>query len=222
MSAIAVPPPLNAPLRFATEAQAHGDLVRLGALADLSVLPAALGREVADLPVLRISRDRNEIVVKAKVLRARVAALAPELKPWLAEQEGAVRIRYDRPTTDVSRPEACVKVVGAAPTDGVVSFRNVVAAPCAAGALDGLWFDRASGVMRARRALAPGEIVRSPPASALAAIAPGDSLVIEARVGPVRVQRRVEALQPARQGEGLFVRTADGAVVSIPAPTEAP
>lgn len=34
--------------------------------------------------------------------------------------------------------------------------------------------------------------------------------------GPVRIERRVEVLQPSREGQQVFVRTAEGAVLSAP------
>ena len=219
----APPPPSPAALPFSPEVEVVTDLVRLSALADLSALPAALSRDVAELPVLRIPKDRDVVVVDADQLRARVAALAPELKPWLAgRNDGAIRIHYQRPALAAAREDACLKVVGPAAADTVVGFREVADAPCTESVVDGLWFDRTQGVMRARRDLKPGEILHAPPASALATVAPGDPMVLEVSVGPVKVQRRVEAVQAARPGQGLFARTADGAVISIPAPMATP
>lgn len=45
------------------------------------------------------------------------------------------------------------------------------------------------------------------------AIAAGDELTVRVQVGPVTVEREVRALQPARAGAEVFVRTAEGVVL---------
>jgi len=70
--------------------------------------------------------------------------------------------------------------------------------------------------VRSARVLAVGEVLRQPPSFALAAVRPGDKLVIRVQAGPVVVQRTVEALQAARSGDRLFVKADDGAVFSVP------
>jgi len=42
-----------------------------------------------------------------------------------------------------------------------------------------------------------------------------DRVNLEVAIGAVRIERRVEALQPARPGQRLFVRDADGKTLSV-------
>lgn len=51
----------------------------------------------------------------------------------------------------------------------------------------------------------------APPPSAVRA---GDSVTLHVQVGPVAIEREVTALQTARAGRPVFVRTADGVVLS--------
>ena len=46
-------------------------------------------------------------------------------------------------------------------------------------------------------------------------VSAGDSLTLEVRVGPVKVEREVRALQSGWPGRRLFVRTPEGAVLSV-------
>lgn len=64
------------------------------------------------------------------------------------------------------------------------------------------------------------ESLRTVRPDAAVAVAPepiieaGDALTVRVQVGPVVVERDVRALQPGRSGRSLFVRTAEGAVLS--------
>ena len=44
---------------------------------------------------------------------------------------------------------------------------------------------------------------------------PGEMLSLIVATGAVRIERRVEAMQPARPGQRLFVKSADGQVLSV-------
>jgi len=76
-------------------------------------------------------------------------------------------------------------------------------------------YDRAMGAVRLAHDLQPGDVVAEIPPSMMAGIGPGEKLYVTVRVGPVLVQREVEALQPANPGQKLFVRAADGQVISV-------
>lgn len=58
------------------------------------------------------------------------------------------------------------------------------------------------------RAVAP---IATPPSFAISA---GDAVTLRTQVGPVVVEREVTALQAARPGHSVFVRTADGVALS--------
>ena len=47
-------------------------------------------------------------------------------------------------------------------------------------------------------------------------IIPGDTLTLRVAIGPVEIEREVYALQSGRRGRPVFVRTAEGRVLSAP------
>lgn len=63
----------------------------------------------------------------------------------------------------------------------------------------------------------PNDVRIVPPdaAAQAAPVRPGETISLTTRAGPVRVARDVEALQAARAGQRLFVRAADGTVMSV-------
>lgn len=99
-----------------------------------------------------------------------------------------------------------------------MSAADLAPASCAESPLSAFAYDDTTGALRSARDLRSGEAVARPPAFALAAIAPGQTVTIRASIGPVVVERDVVALQSARAGQNLFVRSADGQVFTVAAP----
>jgi len=85
----------------------------------------------------------------------------------------------------------------------------------------GCWLPRDSGAATIRLRVAPAPSAAAPAATAAlpwrqpAAVRRGDHLRLATTAGPVRVERDVEALQAARNGQRLFVRAADGKTLSV-------
>lgn len=73
-------------------------------------------------------------------------------------------------------------------------------------------YDRAQGTSRISHAIAEGEIVPMFPEFDTKRVLPGQALILVVLVGANRIERRVEALQAARPGQRLFVRSKDGQV----------
>ncbi len=69
--------------------------------------------------------------------------------------------------------------------------------------------------VRFARSIQPNEIIGSIPKDLMAAVTPGQRLYVSVKVGPVTVERVVEAMQPAKPGQSLFVRTADGQIMKV-------
>lgn len=113
----------------------------------------------------------------------------------------------------------CVRMLRPVGPGEAVTVADVEAVTCAVAKperpfrLDPRW-----RVALAARSLIAGEVLAGPAASTLAAVRAGDVLFVIARAGPVTVERRVQAVQPARIGEPLFVRGEDGQVFRAPAP----
>ena len=93
--------------------------------------------------------------------------------------------------------------------------------PCEAAPIRGLVsFDRRSGVARALSALPAGTPLGRLSVAEAPAVGAGDKLTLVSTVGPVRIQRAVVALQPGRNGGRVFVKAADGEVLSAPVAAE--
>jgi hypothetical protein len=89
-------------------------------------------------------------------------------------------------------------------------------ADCPAAPGEGAFhYDRASGTTTLARAVAQGEIVPVYPEYGADMIHPGQMLHLVVVAGAARIERQVEALQPARPGQRLFVKSADGKILSV-------
>ncbi len=111
--------------------------------------------------------------------------------------------------------EPCMRATHALTAGAVPRTRDFVATACGeTNPTTAVRYDRALRAATLARAIQPGEVIATIPASIMAGISPGDKLFVQVHVGPVVVQREVEALQPANPGQKLFVRAADGTVMS--------
>lgn len=98
----------------------------------------------------------------------------------------------------------------------VPAAADLASADCGAGhPAAAVRYDAALRAARLSRPLQADEVIAAIPASMMADVVPGQILYVQIRVGPVVVQREVTALQPASPGQKLFVRAADGTVMSV-------
>ena len=110
----------------------------------------------------------------------------------------------------------CERATHALAAGAVPSADDFSAADCGAEPpAPAVRYDTAQRSARLSRPLAQGEVIAAIPSSMMAGVVPGQTLYVQIRVGPVVVQREVTALQPASPGQKLFVRAADGAVMSV-------
>lgn len=213
-------------IAFDSTAQSRGGDIRLADVADLSGLPKALQARAAALTLTRAPRGPRRLTVSRRWLGERAKALMPALGPWLpSSPEGLVDVRVEGASSSQTRPPfgdcSVLKrntVTGAAPTSD--DFETSACSP--SKLTRAFRFDAATGSARAVRDLSAGEVVAALPASAIASVIPGQKLFLTTRVGPVEVDREVTALQPARSGGALFVRTQDGKIFSVAAPVAQP
>jgi len=111
----------------------------------------------------------------------------------------------------------CLRALAPVETNAIPRSDSFESAACPAGnmAMNAFRYDRALDVSRAARAIAASEIVRAYPEFGDHIVLPGQTLRLVAASGPIRVEREVEALQPARPGQRLFVKSADGEILSV-------
>lgn len=115
---------------------------------------------------------------------------------------------------------ACLKALRPVAEGEAATVADFAPSACT-GAGSALTYDRSQRVARVRRAVAEGEVVGGSPA-VLAVVRPRQALRLQTRVGPVTVERDVEVVRPAREGERVLVRGADGRVFAAPAPGAGP
>jgi flagella basal body P-ring formation protein FlgA len=117
----------------------------------------------------------------------------------------------------VPAPEGCIELARPVVAGAALSGRDVVPVACDDGKAEAeLRFDRLDRVVRANLNLPAGAYlgrVSLPPA---VVVDKGDKLTLVSTAGPVRVTREVVALQAGRAGGKVFVRDADGNVISAP------
>jgi len=118
--------------------------------------------------------------------------------------------------------QTCMRATQARAAGAVPTTRDFVPVPCGdAKPAAAVRYDPTLRAVRLVHALQPGDVVAAIPASMMAGVGPGETLYVQVHVGPVVVQRQVEALQPAHPGQKLFVRSADGTVMSVRYPENA-
>ncbi|MEI9930257.1 MAG: hypothetical protein WDM89_06830 [Rhizomicrobium sp.] len=76
-------------------------------------------------------------------------------------------------------------------------------------------YDIAHGATQVTQGLQVGAVVGTFPEFGISMIRTGDVLELVGKAGAVTIERDVKALQPARHGQRLFVRSSDGEVLSV-------
>ncbi|MEO8113195.1 MAG: hypothetical protein ABI655_02360 [Phenylobacterium sp.] len=212
---LAFSPAAAAPIAFEREVEITGRSVQLGDVADVSRLPAGLRGRAAALPVTEFRPGQERLVLGSRRLAERARALMPALSPWLPaaiDSPIVVRLAADRRAQAApARSGACVRVTHAVAAGATPTKADFVPSSCEASLPPGVFrYDPRARTLRATRDLEAGETLTAVPEFALAAVHPGQRLYVQAQVGPVFVEREVQAVQSARPGQHLFVRAEDG------------
>ena len=117
---------------------------------------------------------------------------------------------------DLAQQPRCLKVLVPLAADTVPVSGDFESADCGGGRIAAAFrYDRANGTTRLSRAVAPGQIVPVYPEFGIGMVQPGQMLQLIVKSGPARIERQVEAMQPARSGQRLFVRSSDGQILSV-------
>lgn len=147
---------LSGSLLFASEARIRGDVVRLGDVANVAVLPEAIRAQATALRLARFQPGPAQADVPIDFLAAQARSQMPVLAIWMEDQSG------ERITL--------------------------------------------------RRALSPSgpRVLASRPEG----IARSEQVTVRVDVGAFRIEREATAMDDAKPGEKLFVRTADRRVIS--------
>lgn len=218
MAATAGTPP--APLVFRQDIEVIGPRVSLGDIVDVSVLPPPLRKRAASLPIADFRPRHDRLELSSRRVRERVRALLPAAASWFGDAAEtritvrlATRAQHLGIAAGLPSSPACLRVVEPLPAGSIATSADFEPGPCGATAASASFvYDPQARAVRATRSLQSGEAVEAVPSFALMGVRPGQRVYVHASVGPVRLSREVEAVQPALPGQRLFVRTADGTV----------
>ena len=209
---------------FHSDANVSGAHITLSDVADLSRLPESVRARAAGLPLAAFGAGQSHLVVDARDLAVRAAMLMPDLGPIVAgTPEAPVTVRRtDSLATAGSAP--CVRLTRQVQAGDFFTSSDFEPAACLSSGP--VWraarYDPHSRTVRTARALNAGDRIAAVPRSLVAEVTAGQKLYIKTRVGPVTVQRLVEAAQSSRPGQPLFVKADDGQVFSVPGPEATP
>jgi hypothetical protein len=218
---IGTAPPQAHVLAFAARTELAGPNVRLGDVADTASLPRALRGPAARLTLTILPRGVGEAPLSTRRLGERALALMPALAPWIHLADGQITVRLSPSLAGAAsrQPAPCLEAKTFLPAQSIASADAFIATSCAEPPPSNVFrYVVQTRSVRLRRDLKAGERVGIVPAGDLASVLPGQQLFLAASVGPVRIERAVEAVQPAAAGQSLFVRTDDGSVFSAPGP----
>jgi hypothetical protein len=205
-------------LHDATVAQAQ---VRLG---DVATFSGALGERAAQLPIATIPERRSRLVLSSQQIFARARGRLPLLASWFPKTvTGVITIRRARPLLQGAARSECLQAVREIDSGVIPTAEAFSQSGCDGVVTDHpMRYDPSVRAVRALRPVHAGERLPFISRALLAQVSPGQRLFVSTSVGPVVVSREVDALQPSAAGRALFVRGADGAIFSAPAPAAAP
>ena len=214
------PPP---PVQLRPDVQTPRRQIELGDVVDISRLPQDLQSSAASLTLAVMPSGEIQTSFAASRLVERARALLPALGPWLSTAGAAtvvVRLKtvaplFQKPTI-VPNSTSCVRLVAPIAAGSIANTGDFAPTSCGGAESPAAWeYDVSAHAARATRNLEAGQIVASAPRFAIPDVRPGEKLYAQARVGPVVVEREVEAVQSAALGHRLFVRAADNQVFSV-------
>lgn len=201
--------------------------VELADLLDLSPLPRALQPRAASVSVAMFRPGQTRMRFSAAWLKERARAQLPALTPWLKDVDGSSIVILLRdagrsapmitpaPSLRTLAHTTCLRVVQPVAANSIPTIDDFAAANC--GEIPPspvMAYDADHGVVRATHNLRVGELIAAPPAFALPVVRPGQRLYVRTRIGPVVIEREVEAVQAAWSDKPVFVKTTDQTVFS--------
>jgi hypothetical protein len=210
----------------ADDVQVRQRNIGLGQVADLSALPPALRARAAQLTVAEFCAGQTRMRLSFNRTMERARGMMPALQPWVGERaaDKIVTIHLFKASSPPKSGSApCLQSQRFVPAGSVAAADDFTQASCPAGAVRRPFaYHSYSRAFYLARDVTAGEIIGGPPLAELARVLPGQKLYITAKIGNVRVDRVVEAVQPAARSQGLFVRGADGTAFSAPGPEVEP
>ena len=199
------------PLKQAQVVALHGPSIHVEDVVDLRGIHPARRQRIGALVIARLPHGVRAITFSHEAVAGLVRRAAPGLQPRLSRGE----MRFIDQSAVVRRRSACTELTRSVAKGGTLSPQDLVSSDCVSADNAGLRFEPHNNIVRASRNLNAGEklgrlVVQPPPE-----VEAGSELTMVTRAGPVRIERRVVALQTGRSGRRLFVRDRDGNVTGV-------
>ena len=175
--------------------------------------PALASRIIASVP-----RGRKGLSITREALAGLVRRSVPGLGSRLRPGAGSVTFRAPAaPHQAKVASGACAATAQPVAQGAALQTADVVTVPCEATEVGApVRFDRRASALRTSAPLPAGTRLGRLTLPAAPDVDKGDELTLLSTVGPVSVERQVVALQAGRSGGRVFVRDAEGQVVSAP------
>lgn len=206
-------------LSFRQSAVVHDRQLMLGEVADLSIMPLALRRLADGLVLVRFSTGQRPSRISYAYLSARARGQMPALSPWLRGiEDGSLMLGYPETETQATLPSTtnCLQALRPIAAGTAAQDVDFQTAPCKARRTSQSFvYDRQAGSIRVSHAIVQDELITHYAGYGEKRIRPGDRVLIQAGAGAVRIEREVEALQSANEGQRLFVKTDDGQAFAV-------
>ncbi|MBC7768219.1 MAG: hypothetical protein H7124_05480 [Phycisphaerales bacterium] len=198
--------------------------IRIRDVATLHCLDESVRDRVGALIIARTPIGARAVQISRDGLASLVRRRAPALARIDARSESNEIVFY-APDTPTNAQTRCFRTLRTLGEGQVITGADVEPAPCdddaAAAAMR---YDRVHSVLRTHAPVAAGAYLGAAFTQSAPVTSEGAAMTLVVTAGPVQIERRVEAVQPARAGERIFVRDEDGAVfaVAFPDPSAAP
>lgn len=187
---------------------------------DLAALDQTQRARLGSLAIATIPTGKSHLelgaATRARLLRRRVPGQDLRLR-----HGGKVRFKVPEPREAGRGARPCLMLRRALDAGDYLQPEAVAPVPCRDHAARlPLRFDRRVNAPRLSAPLAAGAYLGPLAVRGGPVIGAGTELRHVAHQGPVTIERRVNALQPSRMGQAVFVRTHDGAIFAshLPAP----
>jgi len=205
------------PLPIRAHAQPQSLRLMLSDVMDLAPLPDGLEAKARTLVLARYRSADAPQQLSATAIASRARTLMPTLSSWLPQNaRETVQIDWPRPSLSVPAGAVCARSKIAMGAGVAAPTRAFEPAPCPDYVPKAAFrYDRARQSIMTSRALSADEIVRAFPGAGQVSVQPGERLQLRIDIGPVTVERAVEALQSARPDQSLFVKTDDNDVLAV-------
>lgn len=189
--------------------------IRLGDIVAVSRIAAGLSPLAASRVVATIPAGRTQVSLSRAALAGLVRRNVPGLRAAALPGDGSVTFRSAAAKAEKAKGP-CLSLAQPVAEGAALKAEDVTEVACGDGAaVAALRYDRRASAVRASAPLSAGTMLGRVALTSGPDVEAGAKLTLVSAIGPVRIERHVEALQAGRSGSRVFVRDADGQVLAV-------